>query len=189
MLSYNGSIPGRHCTSMRDPRSASTSATTGMWTRRFTGMDYGWSTVSTAIPARDAGTGTRSATAFTYMLPVPRRRSLLVRPHIREDYGLEIGLYGTSSSTLPILILVVGRSPGDGHPRRPIRRRRAVGAVTPSTARPSPHDGPLRQRDVHGRGDGSSSSPRRVGDVVRRCCWSNHRRTRASSTSRSPALA
>ena len=91
---------------------------------------------------------------FSYEITVPDPGAYWYHPHIREDYGQELGLYGN--------ILVAPAEPGllaAGEPRaaaypgrRPDRRREA-GAVQRDRD-DSRRDGPVRQRDARRRRTG-----------------------------------
>ena len=69
------------------------SPTTATWTRRCTGTGCGWTTASTE-PTRPS-TRSRSAAASRYRIVFPDPGMYWYHPHIRQDYGQEMGLYGT----------------------------------------------------------------------------------------------
>ena len=93
MLAYNGSIPGptlRVRAGLGDRRS--TSSTTATWRRPCTGTGCGWRTATTA-PTRPRRRS-RSAGASRARVAFPDPGVYWYHPHIREDYGQEMGLYG-----------------------------------------------------------------------------------------------
>ena len=92
MLAYNGSIPGPTLKVRKDPSSSSTSRTKETWRRPCIG---------TGCASRTASTGhTRRRRRSRWVRASPTgSRPLIVgvywyHPHIREDYGQELGLYG-----------------------------------------------------------------------------------------------
>ena len=89
---------------------------------------------------------------FTYKVRFPDAGLYWYHPHIREDYGLDMGLYGN---------IVVEPADPDywppveprvrRHPRRRTRRRRPDRRPTTSTGPTLRRHGPLRQRHAHRR--------------------------------------
>ena len=89
--------------------------------------------------------------SYTQKITFPDAGFYWYHPHIREDYGLELGLYGTiivepsDPSYWP-----AGRPAPDGHARRSPRRGRQGRAVP--ALRPHLHGhGPIRQRHADQR--------------------------------------
>ena len=103
--------------------------------------------------------------SFTYQVDVPDPGAYWYHPHIREDYGQEMGLYGN--------ILVV---PGERTHWPPAHRELLLtlddvliedGPIAPSARRDDPRGhGPLRQRPARRRRDGAVARAQR-GEVVR----------------------
>ena len=129
--------------------------------------------------ARHAGADPRET--FTYEVSVPDPGAYWYHPHIREDYGQEMGLYGN------ILVVPASRTTGRlrtascSHARRhPDRGREDRGL--PGIRDDPRRDGSLRQRDARRRRARSRTDCVR-GEVVR-LYLTNTANTRASSTSR-----
>ena len=94
MLAYNDSIPGPTCMLTRARISRSKCKTTATWRRPCTGTACASRTGTTACRSRrkhrsPSGATTPSSSSF------PTPGMYWYHPHIREDYGLELGLYGT----------------------------------------------------------------------------------------------
>ena len=62
--------------------------------QRCTGTDFGWRTATTGSRTRRRHRS-RSEGTFTYKVQFPDAGFYWYHPHIREDFGLEMGLYGT----------------------------------------------------------------------------------------------
>ena len=126
--------PARRCRCPRARTSPSTSRTAATSRRPCTGTGCGSRTASTGRTTRRRRS--RSARRFTYRVHVPDPGAYWYHPHIREDYGQEMGLYGN--------IIVVPADPdywppaqprAAAHPRRHPDRGREDRAVQP---RPRP---------------------------------------------------
>ena len=89
-LAYNGSIPGP---TLRVRKGSSWPSTPepGRPEAPSTGMACAWTTAMTVRSGRSARAGGRQ---FTYRLEFPDPGVYWYHPHIREDYGQEMGLYG-----------------------------------------------------------------------------------------------
>ena len=150
MLAYNGSIPGP--TLHVDQGSEITVEVTNdgdveatvHWhglrlENRYDGVPH-----ETQAPIPIGGT-------FTYKVQFPDAGFYWYHPHIREDFGLEMGLYGTIivEPTDPAYWPAVDRQLTH-HARRPARRGRHDRAR--SAVRAQLHrDGPVRQRHADQR--------------------------------------
>ena len=102
MLAYNGSIPGP---TLRVPQGSeiwSTSTTTATSRRPSTGTGCGWTTATTGRTRPSSRS--RSAASYSCRVTFPDPGVYWYHPHIREDYGQEMGLYGN--------VVVVPRRPG-----------------------------------------------------------------------------
>ena len=150
MLAYNDSIPGStlHVDQGAEitvqVRNDGDTETTAHWhglrlENRYDGVPH-----ETQKPIPIGG-------SYTYKLQFPDAGFYWYHPHVREDYGQEMGLYGTivvepaDAAYWPPVDRV--RHP---HPGRPARRRRADRAVP--QVRSDPHrDGPVRQRHADQR--------------------------------------
>ena len=167
MLAYNGSIPGSDLARRSGfASSRSKCRTTATWKRPCTGTACASRTDTTACRSRPKRRS-RSAATTPSSSSSPTRACYWYHPHIREDYGLELGLYGTvvvepsdPSYWAPadrLLDLDARRPPGRGPQDRTLPALRA-----------DLHGhGPLRQRHADERRDRSSSAKRAVGEVVR----------------------
>ena len=165
MLAYNGSIPGP--TLHVDQGSEVTvqvtndgdTETTVHWhglrlENRYDGVPH-----ETQKPIPIGG-------SYTYTLQFPDAGFYWYHPHIREDYGQEMGLYGTIVvEPADDVVLAAGRPVRDAHPRRPPRRGRTDRAVPPLGRDPH-RDGPVRQRHADQRRT-QFSGEAAVGEVVR----------------------
>ena len=166
MLAYNGSIPGPTLRVRQGSeitvhvRNDADIEATVHWhglrlDNKYDGVPY-----ETQAPIPIGG-------EFTYRLRFPDAGLYWYHPHIREDYGLDMGLYGN------IVVdpdggglLGTGQPRGRRHPRRRPRRRRTDRAV-PSRRTDLRRDGPLRQRHAHRRRDEPRSPrPRRRGGAL-----------------------
>ena len=160
MLAYNGSIPGPTLRvrqgseiTVHVRNDADTEATVHWHGLR---LDNAYDGVPHETQAPIAVGGD-----FTYKLRFPDAGLYWYHPHIREDYGLDMGLYGN---------IVVDPTDDDywppveprarRHPRRRARRGRTAGSVPRRRPDPCGH-GPLRQRDAHRRRDGPRAGGRR----------------------------
>ena len=165
MLAYNGSIPGPVLRvrqgseiTVRARNDGDVEATVH-WhglclDNRYDGVPY-----ETQAPIPIGG-------EFTYVLTFPDEGLYWYHPHIREDYGLDMGLYGT--------ILVDPQDPDCWAPveprvrrhrrRRPCRRRQ--GRTVPPGRAQLRGDGPVRQRHAHRR-QAELDLGARAGEVVR----------------------
>ena len=93
MLAYNGSIPGPDAEGARRARrSRSTSSTRATWRRPCTGTACAWTTAPTAPTRRRRRSPSAGASRARVAFPDPG--VYWYHPHIREDYGQEMGLYG-----------------------------------------------------------------------------------------------
>ena len=92
MLAYNGSIPGPTLKVRQGSEVVSTSSTRATWRRRCTGTGCGWRTATTARTRRRRRS--RSGESFPSRVTFPDPGLYWYHPHIREDYGQEMGLYG-----------------------------------------------------------------------------------------------
>ena len=93
MLAYNGSIPGPTLRVQRGlARSRSTSTTTATTRRPCTGTACGSTTATTAPTRRRRRSASAASSATGSTFPDPG--VYWYHPHIREDYGQEMGLYG-----------------------------------------------------------------------------------------------
>ena len=92
MLAYNGSIPGPTLRVPQGSRSSSTSPTRATWRRPCTGTGCGSRTATTARTRRRRRSPSASASPTASTFPDPG--VYWYHPHIREDYGQEMGLYG-----------------------------------------------------------------------------------------------
>ena len=156
MLAYNGSIPGPTLRvrqgseiTVHVRNDADTEATVHWHGLR---LDNAYDGVphETQAPIPVGG-------EFTYRLRFPDAGLYWYHPHIREDYGLDMGLYGN---------IVVDPADDDywppveprarRHPRRRPRRRRPDRPVQRRRPDPRRH-GPLRQRHAHRRRDRTST--------------------------------
>ena len=185
MLAYNGSIPGPTL-----QRAAGLRGRRQRRQRRRPRGDRALARAAARQPlrrhARDAGADRRSAAASPYRIAFPDPGVYWYHPHIREDYGQEMGLYGN--------IVVVPADPDywppvhrelAPHPRRHPDRGRPDRAVQPHRD-DLRRDGPLRQRAARRRRDRTSSLDR----AARARSFASTSRTPptpASSTSRSRA--
>ena len=102
MLAYNGSIPGPTLRVREGSELVVNVANAPTWRRRSTGTGCASTTATTARTRRRPRS--RSETAFSYRVAFPDPGVYWYHPHIREDYGQEMGLYGN--------ILVVPADPG-----------------------------------------------------------------------------
>ena len=152
MLGYNGSIPGP--TLHVDQGSEITVQVTNdgdveatvHWhglrlENRYDGVPH-----ETQAPIPIGGT-------FTYKVQFPDAGFYWYHPHIREDFGLEMGLYGTIivEPSDPV-VLAGGRPPAQHHAGRPPRRGRPHRPLPP--LRSELHgDGAVRERDADQRRD------------------------------------
>ncbi len=173
MLGYNGSIPGP--TLHVDQGSEITVQVTNdgdveatvHWhglrlENRYDGVPH-----ETQAPIPIGGT-------FTYKVQFPDAGFYWYHPHIREDFGLEMGLYGTIivEPVRPV-VLARRRPPAQHHAGRPARRGRPHRALPPLRAQLH-GDGAVRQRDADqrrdrvlgrgGRGRGRAPLPREHGE-------------------------
>ena len=94
---------------------------------------------------------------FTYKLQFPDPGVYWYHPHIREDYGQEMGLYGTIVvEPADAVVLAPGRPRvRHAHPGRRAHRGRTDRAVPPLGRDPH-RDGPVRQRHADQRRDPAS---------------------------------
>ena len=99
MLAYNDSIPGPVLEVRRAPRSSSTSRTRATWRPPSTGTGCGSRTATTARTRRRRRSRSASASRRRWRSRIPG--AYWYHPHIREDYGQELGLYGNCSSSRP----------------------------------------------------------------------------------------
>ena len=93
MLAYNGSIPGP---TLRVPQGAE--VVVDIENEGDLESDRALARAAPGEPlrrhARDAGRPSRSAARFTARVTFPDPGVYWYHPHIREDYGQELGLYG-----------------------------------------------------------------------------------------------
>ena len=178
MLAYNGSVPGP---TLKVPQGATTTvhvtnhgdleATVHWHGLRLENRYDGTHDTQAPIPVGET---------FTYQLHVPDPGAYWYHPHIREDYGQELGLYGNILAT-----------PSEPDYWPPANRELLLtlddiliedGQIAAfSAGRDDPRgDGPLRQRDARRR----RARPAPRGASAARSCASTSRtpRTRASST-------
>ena len=183
MLAYNGSIPGptlkvkQNSEIVVNVRNEGDLEATVHWhglrlDNRYDG------THETQAPIPVGG-------SFTYRIEFPDPGLYWYHPHIREDYGQELGLYGNIVVEPADDGLLAARAPrGRPHSRRHPHRGRARGRVQP--LRPEPRgDGPLRHHDARRRRD--RSQPSRRSAARSSASSSRTRPTHACSGSVSPA--
>ena len=145
--------PDRRCGSARAPRSSSGSATTATPRRPSTGTGCASTTATTAYPD-ETQAPIPVGGEFTYRLRFPDDGLYWYHPHVREDYGLEMGLYGnilvdpaddatgrrstaSSSSTLDDILIEDGQIAPFRPRARPTRRWAASATSCSPSARPT----------------------------------------------------
>ena len=159
MLAYNGSIPGPTLKVQQGSEVVVDVANDGR-SRGDRALARAAGREPLRRHARDAGADGRSARRFTYRLQFPDPGVYWYHPHIREDYGQELGLYGN--------ILVV---PTDPDYWAPVNRELLLtlddvlledGQIAPfSRSRDDARgDGPLRQHDAGRRRAGPRADGR-----------------------------
>ena len=92
MLAYNGSVPGPTLRVRRARRSSSTSRTTATSRRPCTGTGCASTTATTGRTRRRRRSRSAGASPTGSSSRIPG--VYWYHPHIREDYGQELGLYG-----------------------------------------------------------------------------------------------
>jgi len=154
MLGYNGSIPGPVLHVDQGSQITVQVRTTAMSRRPCTGTACGWRTATTGFPHE---TQARPGRRDVHLpAPVPDAGFYWYHPHIREDFGLEMGLYATivvEPPTRDTGLPPTGSYPDPGRPAGRGRAHRAVQQVGADVRR----DGPVRQRDADQRRTGFSA--------------------------------
>ena len=152
MLSYNGSIPGPTLRVRQGSevvvhvRNDGDTDATVHWHGLRLDNAYDGVPFETQSPIAIGG-------EFTYRHRFPDAGLYWYHPHIREDYGLEMGLYGNIVVDPADARLLAGSRPRN---RRHARRRPRRGRPHRSVPRGGPdarRDGPLRQRHADRRRD------------------------------------
>ena len=146
MLAYNGSIPGP---TLKVPQGATiTIPVTNRGDLEATVHWHGLRLENRYDGTHDTQAPIPVGETFTYQVHVPDPGAYWYHPHIREDYGQELGLYGNILVYPGRAGLLAPRQPRAGayarrHPDRRRADRRLRGGRDDARG-----DGPLRQRDA-----------------------------------------